>query len=160
MKDETPPDLSRTVDGDSDMWKPKPQPGSPGQDDGLSAAQAEAFARWRENPTAAQAYARLEATWSSLDPLAALRPATPGRPDPDLVLLPRRRPFLPALTLLAAAAAIAILFVVRPRPAPPAAEADQHAQTAVGEHRTLALTDGSSVELNTDSAVTVAYTPR
>lgn len=127
-------------------------------DAGLTAAQREAFARWLQDPRHAAAYARLNATWSALDRLGEIWPASRLADDPDFAPPTRRRRFWLVPSLLAAAAALAPVFFVMHRPTSGAtAPESRRGETAVGEQRKLELSDGSVVQLNTDTAVTVDY---
>lgn len=101
------------------------------------------FEAWRDaDPRRAAAFAEVAAAWSKLD---ALRDA---EPRPDLVGRPAmsRRAWLGGGVALAAGVAGAAYLgrdqLLRAR-----------TLTGVGERRTLALPDGSSVELNTDTEV-------
>ena len=126
-------------------------------DDGLTAAQREEFARWMQDPSRAAAYARLQATWGALDRVGELWPASRIAEDPDFAPPVRRRRSWLAPALLAAAAGLAVIFAVRrPTTAGPARES-RRGETAVGEQRQLDLSDGSVVQLNTDTALSVDY---
>ncbi len=127
-------------------------------DDGLTAGEQEQFARWRQDPARAAAFARLQATWGALDRVGELWPAGRMAEDPDFALpSPRRRFFWLGPTLLAAAAAVTMLLVLRrPVTSTPPSEF-RRGQTAVGEQRRLELSDGSVVQLNTDTAVSIDY---
>lgn len=134
------------------------------RDGGLSAAQDAELARWLEaDPRHAEIFAELAETWTMMDRLGNMRPPGDAPPDPTL-LAPRRSPWsrrwLP-LGGLAAAAAITVLLWLNPtsHPATPAVEETvaQSAATEVGGLRVMTLPDGSTVRLNTDSAVEVSY---
>jgi len=127
-------------------------------DEGLTAAQREEFDRWMQDPGHAAAYARLKATWGTLDRMSELWPASRLEEDPDFAPPPRRRLwYWLAPTVLAAAAVVAVFFVVhRAAPGVPA-NGSWSGETAVGEQRKLELSDGSVVQLNTDTAVSVNY---
>lgn len=115
------------------------------------------FERWRAaDPRHAAEYARLERTW---DLAAGLSPAASDRPR---TLRREPRPMAwataPRIALAAAAMIVVALFVtLRPTsPAYPSIVSEAHA-TAVGEIRTFKLSDGSSVTLDTDTRITVAF---
>jgi transmembrane sensor len=126
-----------------------------------SAAQRAEFERWRAaDPRHASAYRDVERLWKQSeeaikDPavMAAARRAL--QPEPQARA--SRRWFVPVL----AAAAALLLAVALPRwlstPADPAGTAYT---AAVGQQRTITLTDGSSILLDTDSEVVVRYSDR
>lgn len=125
-------------------------------DAGLDAVEQREFARWLEDPRHASEFNRLKATWNSLDRLAELWPAGRIAQDPDFAPPSRRKIFWLAPALLAAAMVVVALLLQRPTPN--AASSDfQRGLTAVGEQRQLELSDGSVVQLNTDTAVSVNY---
>lgn len=107
-----------------------------------------AFEQWRSaNPAHAAAFAQLDAAWSRLDRVRALRPA--GPPDPDLLasrdagFLQSRRGLLRAAmfggaVVLAGGAALLL-------------NGRAYAETGIGERRAVRLPDGSLLDLNTDS---------
>lgn len=133
------------------------------RDAGLTEAEEVEFQTWLESdPRHAEEYSRLSSTDTALEGLSVFRPQ--GRkPDPNLPLLnevstplcPKRRWMSPLA--LAAAAAIALIagFVVLPR-----SSHDQFSNvvtTEVGGLRRMVLPDGSTLELNTDTKVAVAF---
>lgn len=104
------------------------------------------------------AYQRLAAVWADaavleeLDDLADA--AEPPAPD-------RRRVLGPGRWLLAAAASVclaiaSVLWLGAAEPPPEAPGATQDYVTGVGEQRTIVLSDGSTVRLNTATALSVA----
>ncbi|HJV42267.1 FecR family protein [Caulobacter sp.] len=102
-------------------------------------ASPEAFEAWRDaDPRRAAAFAEVASAWSKLD---ALRGAEPRQPP-----VTSRRAWLGGGLALAAGVAGAAYLgrdqLLRARTV-----------TGVGERRTLALPDGSSVELNTDTEI-------
>lgn len=140
-----------------------------------SAPSAELLASFRdwcdESPRHEAAYARLAATWARLDRLRALAPADSsereapastgaaaatsipltqsGPPTPE-----RRRGTLVRLAaVLAAAGLIGLIWLAGHR------ETGLY-QTDVGDFRRIALDDGSTVELNTDTRLVVRFTPK
>lgn len=125
---------------------------------GLSPAARSEFQRWRAaDPRHNATFVELEETWRTLDRVRA-----PGEKfggiDPDILAprLPRwARRFAPAF---AAAAAVVLAATVWWRPASP-----EHASyatalaTAVGELQRIELPDGSTVRVNTDTRLEIAY---
>jgi len=135
------------------------------RDAGLTSAQEIEFALWRAaDPRHEAAAARLERTWTTLQSLRAFRPEVRRHPDRDL-LAPaiRRRPrLLPfpgrvAISALAACLALAAVgwIAVRDR----AGSAEQRYATAAGGYERVTLADGSMVELNATSEVSVMFFP-
>lgn len=139
-------------------------------DGGLSPDERVELAAWLEgDPRHAAVFVRYEAGSRLLDRLAVLR--TAGEPDPDLPLLdacagkrpPRRRARIIAhwrTGIGLAAAVLVLVFVLGKQPwnrrgFPTLA---QHFSTGIGDDQTVALQDGSTIWLNTDSAVRVQYT--
>lgn len=154
---ESDPSLSRLPAGGEDLqaeaaeWICR-------HDDGLTTAEQAQFVRWRQDPARAAAYARLQATWGALDRVGELWPASRIAEDPDFAL-PRRRSgfFWLAPALLATAAVVAVVLVLRHPAANVLPDEFRRGQTAVGEQQKLELSDGSVVQLNTDTAVSINY---
>jgi transmembrane sensor len=133
------------------------------RDEGFAPEQAAEFARWRAlDERHEAAVARLEATWAVLQQLREFRPEATRHPDRDLLRAPagRRRVLRfsqPAVTAaLAAALVLAAVWwfpaaVRRSEPAWPT-----YATTADGYERVV-LADGSILELNSASEITVAF---
>jgi transmembrane sensor len=116
------------------------------RDDAATPADRAEFEAWRDaDPRHAAAFARVSGAVEGVGGLGA---------DLRAHLEARRRPALNRRTLtVAAMAAVALLAIgVGYR-----ALAPQTYATAVGEQRTIALADGSRVELNTDTRITVRY---
>ncbi len=120
------------------------------------------FERWRAaDPRRGAAYAELEQVWHLSGGLAG----TPiGRarhlPErrPSFFALPGIRPALAAIVLVAIVGAGIFIWRAPSEPGPTvAAKAGTPAVTRVGEIRTLKLSDGSTVTLDTDSAIEVAF---
>lgn len=111
---------------------------------------------WLQTVENAAAFERAQALWLEMGE-AAVRPAPQTAPSP------RRRRASPRdgrrsrapLIATGVAAALAVAFVALDGPTRLRADAI----TRPGEQRTLTLADGSTVRLNTDSAVQVAYAP-
>jgi transmembrane sensor len=120
------------------------------------------FEEWlRENPGHRTAFAGLSETWGRLTAMGGrVRASGSVEADPDAVLRhldrigrERRRPrvaWAVAATVVAAAVLGALLFLPGESPTP-------H-RTDVGEHRTVSLPDGSTVDLNTSTELLVEYT--
>lgn len=130
------------------------------RDRGMSAAETAEFVRWlQQDPQHATVFAELDLVWKDFDRLVAVPAAgvaaTP--PDPDL-MAPRtraRRHRALAWTALGAAAAAVIVFLAGVL----ALREPRHfAETAVGAFQKLELPDGSTVQLNTDSAIDTFFT--
>jgi transmembrane sensor len=146
------PDIRESVRNDAARWLSR-------RDRGLSPREMESFAAWiAADPEHQAALASLQRTWGALDALSAL---ADGVPDADL-LAPRRRtrPAI-AAAVLALAAAAADDPADQPgcrAPAPaPAAGPVQVARYAASEVRHVRLDDGSVVDLDAGSAISVLY---
>ncbi|HWE45690.1 MAG TPA: FecR family protein [Caulobacteraceae bacterium] len=101
-----------------------------------------AFDRWMDDPAHAVAYARVEATWDRAERLKAIVNPNANRNAP---LLSRRAAAIGFLTI-GAGAATAWWLTHKPT-----------YQTEIGERKTISLSDGSRVELNTASRLASAY---
>ena len=129
------------------------------RDRGMNAAETTLFMQWmQQDPQHAIVFADLDRVWQDFDRLGAVsaRPAVAAAPDADL-LAPRVRS-RPHRSLVwgflgaAAAAAILLLAVAHLR-------TPRHtAETAVGAFQKLDLPDGTVAQLNTDSAIDIAFT--
>lgn len=129
------------------------------RDGGLTAAEESELEAWRRaDPRHAREFARLEAASQLLDGLAAFRPAGNTKVEPDLPLLrsvaprPRRRWRL----AVGLAAALAVASISWWQLGPPR-DFLATAATEVGGLRRMNLPDGSTIVLNTDSAVTINF---
>lgn len=129
------------------------------RDRGMSSAETAALLRWlQEDPRHAELFAELDRTWRRFDRLAAVpaAPAASGVANPD-TLAPRARPrrrLAPAWLAFGAAAILAAGFFTTSALRPP-----RHAaETEIGAFHKLDLPDGSVAQLNTDSAIDVAFT--
>jgi len=141
------------------------------RDDGLSAADEKGFAEWRAADVRHEtAVARLEAAWGALAQLRSFRPEARQHPDPDLLAPPQannvvRFPLRPVLAA-AAAMVIALTAFVYWKTLPrteliPAGETvldSNRYVTNPGGYQRATLADGSVIELNENSAVTLAFT--
>ena len=122
-----------------------------------------AFQRWLDqDPAHRAAYARLDATWAGLEGYArapgvraARREALASQAATD-ASRPRVNGWRLARAAVPIAASLAVvlvgaLFMLV------AGSGEASYRTAVGERRTVELSDGSTVKLNTDSALTVTF---
>lgn len=120
-----------------------------------SPADQAALDAWLQDATAHKAaFWRLEHGWNAAGRLAAT-----ARPDP----VPAPRPIWrrPAILAIAASLLLALGFgfiLMRPASAPPGRDATAFA-TEVGERRSVALADGSHVELNTGTRLRASLAP-
>jgi transmembrane sensor len=113
-------------------------------------AEQSAFDTWiGESPANRLAYLRLEAAWNRAHRLAALR-----RPAPEETARGKRR-FAPlllkgmaALAMLGILVAAAGIYLHQP--------IVKTYATSIGHHQTIALKDGSTIDLNTDTVLHVA----
>lgn len=125
------------------------------QADDLTEADALAFDAWLQaSPAHVRAYDAALTVWGEFDAAGpevreALMATRVRRPAPS-------RRFYLAAGAMAAAAAVAVIVV--PAWTPEAAPASY--TTAIGEHRTVALADGSTIELNAGTRLSVALDPR
>ncbi|MGU3495732.1 FecR family protein [Xanthobacteraceae bacterium A53D] len=117
------------------------------------------FQAWLSEPENRAAFEEIAGTWADLGLIP--RPSTLPMAANDDARAPaihapaRRAPSLRRWAYGAIAATAAVLVVGSALDLPMMLEAD--AMTATGEIRTLALADGSSVELNTASALAIDY---
>lgn len=121
----------------------------------LPPAEQRAFDDWLDaSPHHAVAYARVEATWERAQRLQAAPPVAlrdhGAAARHGGTAWRRRAPFLAAAAVLVLAAGAALWLSMRP----------EVYRTGVGERRTVALADGSRVELNTASLLRVDYSER
>jgi transmembrane sensor len=127
------------------------------RDRGFTALEAADFARWRAaDPRHEAAAAELELVWGALDDLSA--PIEAGSPAAPAAT-PRRQALVrwwPAWGLAAALAIVAGAALWRGNPS--TVEPPAHYATAVGKQHTHTLSDGTTVQLNTDSALRVQFT--
>jgi len=139
-------------------------------DDGLSPAEEKTFAEWRaEDPRHEAAVARLRMAWGALARLRDFRPEARQHPDPDLLAPVSqgnavRFPLRPVLGLAAAATIAATALVYWNTAArlelPPTREMpvdSNHYATTQGGYQRATLPDGSVIELNENSEVTLAF---
>jgi transmembrane sensor len=119
------------------------------------------FAAWRDSdPAKARAYEQLAATWAELTNAGPwVRAVSFAQSMNEVAIVPNRsRRFSKPRTASAlGVAAVALLAMVGAFFLTPWADGTDRYATAVGEHATIALTDGSTLELNSGSAASVAF---
>ena len=125
----------------------------------------EAFAAWRSSSPANQsAVDRLSALWYDMDALRGIAGSNGASLDLKArrLILQAHRPFSrSAVILIGAAASLAIctfISLTLYRTKAVDRETEVYA-TAIGEQRAIALEDGSSIQLNTNSRLEVHFTP-
>ncbi|MBS0473462.1 MAG: FecR domain-containing protein [Proteobacteria bacterium] len=113
------------------------------EDAGLTPAAEAARDAWLESATANRvAYLRLRAAWTRADRLAVLRGSAVPRARPGFPL--SRRGLAACIAALALCGVIALGYAVYPQ---------ESYETPVGARETVHLADGSTMELNTNTAV-------
>lgn len=119
-----------------------------------SPVQEREFKDWLAESTAHRvAYLRLDSTWERAGRLAVLRGSTNENDEPAAHLI--NWPFwAKAAASLAVLALAGSAYVYLQTKSP----AEHRYATEIGARKTLALSDGSKVELNTDTAIRVAMT--
>lgn len=136
-------------------------------DEGLSAGDEAALGTWLAgHPRNPAALIEVAQAWDKLDCLSRLADVFPIEQSMAHAATVNRPPRRPAAAWLAAAACVLVactwLFAPQwysgeqPRERLTAQTAATY-QTAIGEHRTVRLSDGTVMTLNTDSRVSVAY---
>jgi len=142
---------ARALDREAADWFARLNGASP------SEADREAFRAWARDPGCLAAYERIEGIWRGAGTMAgdpdiqralAEVPAARSRWGRFAIMSPRG-----AGVALAAAMALVMGLVLLPRPADPETFA-----TGVGERRAVRLVDGSTVQLDTGSAIEVRFT--
>ncbi len=129
------------------------------RDRGLTPTQQAEFAAWlRADARHAKIFAELEETWARLGELRETVSAAADQAPAAAVRSGRRGKLVWLATGLGIAAALAFMWVNWSRLAPTGADYSLAASTEIGGSRKLVLPDGSSVQLNTDSAVAVKLT--
>jgi transmembrane sensor len=118
----------------------------------------DAFAAWQSDERNARAYQRLALRWRD----AASLSASPRMRATKLALSsrrppPRRRALLVAVPALLALACVGTWRLARPEP--PTGFADR-VTTRRGEIRTIVLSDGSRVTLDTQTVIRLAFSPQ
>jgi transmembrane sensor len=128
------------------------------EDRGFEASELAAFEAWLNESTANKvAYLRLQAAWQRTDRLGALRqpvlPWAPRRYFRDTVPVYRA---LAATLLLMVGIGLAAYYLSGQRG--PVAESVPVYATRIGQHQTVRLADGTSVELNTNTRLRARMT--
>ncbi len=109
------------------------------------------FEAWlAQSPAHEIAYWRLQGAWGRAGRLSALRPKEAARKKPALWSVSFLAPVAAALVLVTALAGGYWMYAARPQTA--------RFATELGGHETVALSDGTRVELNTNTAIRVKYT--
>jgi len=133
-------------------------------DDGLSAKEQETFQQWMAaDPENKALLFKMAGLWDKMDSLGRLTDLFP-EPARHKRTSTSRRMALAAAVLLAVAAG---WWAVLPPHAPDSADSqamvatslDDVYETAVGEHSTVSLVDGTELVLNTNTRIRVKYTP-
>lgn len=123
------------------------------EEDGWSDADQADLDAWLEAaPEHKVAYWRLEQGWQKVDRLAALR----SPPAPDR----RERPFLRSWRPAAVAASIAACLAVSVMVPPSTLLIHKTYTTEIGGRQSVPLADGTKVELNTQTKLRTAVTPK
>lgn len=134
------------------------------RDRGLTAAEQDALSHWlAADPRHGAALAEHRWGWDELDRLTGLQTSLGAVPDPDLfahrpAARVRRRWWLAAGSVLAAAAIVAVMLRVVRAPQP-TESAKTVAQFSAVPCERLTLADGSVVELNRGAVAEVEYSP-
>ena len=101
-----------------------------------------------QSPANLIAYLRVDDVWTRADRLTALRGATPDAAHSGVWFAkPIVKRTVAALVAVAIVATASAFYLSRPR--------EQIYATAIGGHQTVALADGSQIELNTDTVLRV-----
>jgi transmembrane sensor len=147
-------------------------------DRGLSSGEQAALDHWLdESPHHAEALVQCASVWDMLDilkPISKLMPMQdfeiesevpePAKPQGFGAGRMVRYAIAASVAAITAVSALAFLPILEPKSAAPVVQSSpriiQHYQTGVGETTVFALTDGSLMQLNTDSKVTVEYTAK
>jgi transmembrane sensor len=123
-------------------------------DDPLSQQEGEALRAWiNRSPAHRAELTRLSKYWGSANVLTELAvPLQPGATASQHRSQPRAGMLAAAACVVLALAGVASWLALRP-----SGVGSGSFGTAIGQQRQLALTDGSSVQLNTDSQIQVSY---
>lgn len=154
--------MNRVVDETSDPITQAAAEWVVRRDRGLSSGERYEFERWHAaDPRHASEFARIGASWQSLDRLA---PAPALSADADAVMARaharrvRRRFALATGGLVAAAAAVAFAFISFAPEVAPQAQIENY-RVIASASRTVTLPDGSVATLNGDSRIETHYSP-
>lgn len=129
--------------------------------DDVTSADRACFAAWRDaHPAHARAYEELSSTWSELTNAGPWVRAVSFAQSMNEAAgtAPRQRTFRssPVLRAASTGAAVLVLAILGAFYFKPWVKINRYT-TAVGEHATISLEDGSTLELNSGSAATVDY---
>ncbi len=131
--------------------------------DDVPAAEREAFAAWvAQSDTHREAFELAQSAWGGLDILKTLesrKSAAFAQPTWLERAGFEMRGRVATLGGLAAAASVAVVLMAAPPSQQPVNEAPQVHRTVIGNQKTVTLSDGSSLLLNTDSEIQVRFTP-
>ncbi|MDT9599197.1 FecR family protein [Sphingosinicella rhizophila] len=137
--------------------------------EGLGPREEEAFLAWLgADPVHKQAYDRLAHGWAALDAMAAVPRISALRSEALVAHPPRRRlsaQWAAIAAMLLLAFIIGVGLFARPDRLGPddartaAAAAPRDLRTVKGERSTMMLADGSTITLNTDTRVRIAFAP-
>jgi len=125
---------------------------------GLTAEENVALRDWSRRPENRRAMQEMSGVWQGMDVLSVLAEVFPAK------RAPRWRTAVAASLLVAITAGVMVFALRRHDAAGPhhelaAALQAQVYSSTIGEHRTIRLDDGSTLSLNSDTLIDVAYTP-
>jgi transmembrane sensor len=143
--------------------------------DDPTASDLAAFERWKSaDPRHAAAYARLAATWQALDRVQAIRPSAGDEVDEDYLSTAKHRPSMGQVSVLASNApshgrqwhhpryllplAASVLVALAGLWISHGMDGSHSFNTGIGGFQRIILDDQSTVELNTNSEVRIAFT--
>lgn len=116
-----------------------------------SREEGQAFEAWlRQDPRHRRAVEELTKVWDSLDGLAGARRVAPLPPDSSEVALGSHRRWWVAAAAVLVAAIGSVAWLSR-------GNESQTLATAVGQHRNVALSDGTMVTLNTNTILEIKF---
>jgi transmembrane sensor len=122
---------------------------------GLSAREQQEFQRWCASPAHLRMLRQMSALFGEMDQMGALADGLPDIAQRRRGTLRRWRPAIAAGLVTGVLVTGVSLYRQNGSTAPAAVAAAQSFETTVGEHRTLPLSDGSVLAINTDSLVEV-----
>lgn len=130
-------------------------------DRGLTPAEQDEFLHWlTQDPSHSFQFTRHRQNWQRLEVLAHWRTEHSTRPNPDLLAPPRKHllRFAPMLTLAAAAVVAAFFILRKPTSAPATLPVATLVAPALNIVTQRTLEDGSIVELNQGTVMSVHFT--
>lgn len=129
------------------------------RDRGFAPREREEFTRWLEaDERHAEVFAEMEETWERLKHLDDVASPAPAVLPVSQARTRQGGKIVWIATTLAAAAAVTVAVLMWPRSARDAADFSTTAATEIGAMRRLPLPDGSVVQINTDSALSIRFT--